>query len=788
MASGRSCRFACSIVLAAIATAFIGIDNSWADDGQPTTKLDTSSASGNLTLEEVTVTARRTKEKIQDVPIAVTALGTDSLEKLGVKDVQDLSYVIPALNIVQLEPDSLVLAIRGQVNSQPKAGQDTSIGLYVNDVPYSIPQGTNLGMFDIQDVEVLKGPQGTLFGRNTTGGAVLINTNLPSDKFEGYVQAGAVTFQIGSGWKSEGVLNVPVADVLSVRFAYSAQDVGGYIKNIVSPAAVAAEPPELIDLFGPTNFQNLGGIESDAVRFSALLKPGGDFQNLLFFQSDRMLSNSATTDSLGVDPTGAAQTFAPLVGLPDPTVSYQRLQAAQAAYYWTTEATAQMPLTMYSNTVSDTATWHVSDSITLKNIVSYRQVTEKYTQDPIGLDGLFLVFDSEQGGHTETEEFQVQGVAWNGGLRWVTGLFYSHETQLYETEPIVVFNSPSTYGHSTSIADSYAVFAQGTQSLSSLVEGLSLTGGLRYTEDHREEESIREANGGTSCLFPGQTLADCGLNGSANFSKPTYTVSLDYKYDKDTLIYLATRSGYRSGGFNALPSNQAEFVPFRPEIVTDYEIGLKRDWRLVGRPFRSNIAIYYQDYEDVQRDTYLPTNATIQTIINAAKARVDGGEIELTFEPIDRLQLNYSYSLVAAVYTNFPYLGMNLAGQTFAYVPKYEQSVSVAYTLPLSRDYGVVSVNGNLHHQSFFFYDDVVQTGAPYNVLGQAPYSITKFTADWNSIWGSHFDLSGYVDNAFDAKVHPQGSVNWSSLGVGIAFFSVPPRQIGFNLRYNFGG
>ena len=184
-------------------------------------------------LDDIVVTARRTEERLQDVPVAITAFNQDALTTLNVTDVQSLANVAPGLVVTPANsPTTLIVTIRGLGNTNPNTGSDATVGFYLNDVPINLQNGTNVGMFDLEGVQVLKGPQGTLFGRNTTGGAILISYARPTDRFEGHVKAGGTFFRAGNGIQGEAVINVPLSPSLALRAGVSLVDRDGYVRNV----------------------------------------------------------------------------------------------------------------------------------------------------------------------------------------------------------------------------------------------------------------------------------------------------------------------------------------------------------------------------------------------------------------------------------------------------------------------------------------------------------------------------------------------------------------------------
>ena len=764
----------------------------------PAQAQDTPAAGAQAGLEDIVVTARRTEERLQDVPVAVTAFNAEALATRNVGDVQSLANVAPGLTITPANsPTTLIVTIRGLGNTNPNTGADAAVGLYLNDVPINLQNGTNIGMFDLEGVQVLKGPQGTLFGRNTTGGAILLNSAKPTDRLEGHVQGGGTFFRAGNGWQGEAVVNIPLGDTLAVRAGISLVDRDGYVRNIAPRNTPQSAYGSVPLPQGRTDFSNELGQTSQAWRFAARWTPLAGVENLFFYDGAFLRSTGLPTYATALNPAGPIVGFAPFLGYPDPTAAYAALNAAKQDYWWSTMSVGANPLTLRTHTISNTTTVDLSDTITLKNILGYRRVRETYSQDIVGLGAAYFNYRQRTGGYNFSEELQLQGRSLEDRLNWVAGLFYFEESRFNKSDNFSQFGGPgaSTTDYN-SRSRSYSGFAQATFKLT---DALSLTAGGRYTIDKRAASLSRpfpNASGAlVGCSFPGRTLANCLLTGDDTFRAFTYTLSADYKIDRDTLVYLASRRGYRSGGFSATQSTATSnnLIPFRPEKLTDYEFGLKRDWHLGGdAELRTNLAVFHQDYSDIQRLAVDPANFSNQLIINVPKAKVDGGEVEATLVPVHGITLTYGYSYVKPRYSSFVVAGVDNSGNTFSYAPRHTHTVSGSADLPIPETAGKLSLTANWSRRSTAFHDDQVQTTRggvyPAQTLTVPLYDMVGANLRWTGIMNSSFDAELFVTNLTNAKVLPNGSPStYPTLGAAVGFYGVAPRMIGFNLRYNFG-
>ena len=407
----------------------------------------------------------------------------------------------------------------------------------------------------------------------------------------------------------------------------------------------------------------------------------------------------------------------------------------------------------------------------------------------------FQILDSKinDDGREWSEELQLQGAA-APGITWVAGAYYSEQRIRHPNNAAILpqFGGMPDDQGSRSQSDSRALFAQATVQIPR-VEGLSFTGGARRTKDNREMEAfhfaseqrmacvIRDANGA-----PLPATA-CQLRGKTDYARTTYNLSLDYKLDDLTLVYLARRRGYRAGGWNYLPDNPQTFGPFDPEDVTDYELGLKKDWLFGNASLRTNLAVYTQDYQGIQRFSNPVANPTAFAVINAADARINGGELEVTWVPVSSLELGAFFSYIEADFKDFVTGSGDFSDNEFAQVPKRQYSVRARYTLPLGPTVGDVSLQADYNYRSHVFFVDTAEGpgDGPRDSQGQDGYGLLNLRVDWEALFGSDFDASLYVKNATAEEYNTFGIQLYSSLGYNIATIG-EPRVVGLQGTYRF--
>ncbi len=735
-------------------------------------------------IEEIVVTARRREERQQDVPVAITALSGSFLEENSIAKLSDLNAYVPALQVDNFNsPTSTNLGVRGVRSTDIAPGQDSAVGVYFGEVNYGYTVGISQLMFDLQTVEVLKGPQGTLFGRNSTGGAMLLTPAKPVDDFDYSLTAGTTFFDGGSGYSGSGMINIPVASSLSLRAGFSFIDRDGYVENRIDrndPQSFQANPSPN---FGVANGERLNADRSMAWRIGALWTPSGSVESYFMYQGVHV-----DTSGIGYA-VNALNPASPLVavyngqnGTPSAADNFNRIRDRQSRDFWTAESNIGSFVKLDMHALSNATTWNISDQLTLKNVIGYRYYDR---HDNIDFDGMplsVLEVQHPDTGREFSEEIQLQGRSESGMIDWVAGLYYS-EQDIDRRSSQVIFGGDEQFTWVDSNNRSMAAFGQVTAKVPA-VEGLSVTGGLRYTRDRREMLNRRFFESQCALFSAGQRLPqdECGFFGETQYGEFTYSANVDYKIDRDTLVYLAHRRGYRAGGFDYAAANQEIYGPFSPEFVTDFELGLKKDWRLGDSFLRTNVAFYHQKYDDIQR-FILREDQPAASVTNAASASISGGELELTLIPFDGLDLSAFYALVVAGYDDFGEFSDN----EFAQVPRHQYSLSARYRLPLSAEIGDIRARADWSYRSHVYYVDTAQGDGfgPHESQGQDGYGLLNLGLSWGSVMRSSFDASLFVRNATNRETRPFGVQLYNSLGYNISTIG-DPRVVGFELTYRF--
>lgn len=791
---------------------------------QATADTATEVAEDSSEMEEVMVTARRREESAQSVPISITAFGSAALEELHIENVDDLATVVPTLSVSSASgrPNAPVYSLRGIRPTEAIYGQDPTVAIYFSDAVLSPAQGSNLGMYDLASVQVLKGPQGTLFGRNTTGGAILLTPKRPGGTFGGDVMVGYGTYGLN---ETQVGIDLPVTDNFALRLSGRTIDSVGYQTNVAP---------------GPLNGSKLGGETTRSARISAVWNINDSVENYTVFSWDDKRSNGRGTVLQAVNPnnpfmkcydgpgnprTGGNPCTTTLASgsvitiesatTPLPSI-FAALERAQGRDIHEIESDHQQ----YDDTdvwgVVNTTTAKLNDSVTLKGIAAYRDFTTNlyFDIDSTAIPGILTSNQTAELRHA-SYEVQLLGDALDSKLNWVTGLYYYSEDGSEDSpgdtyQGLSIFVNPFMQKGSINNT-SYSAFAQGSYSLT---PDLSLTAGVRMTKDEKEMTlstqrpnacQLEDPNADPNAPpIPKLPLDQCSVTLSDSFEQPTGTVSLDYKLRPGVMLYAASRYGYRAGGFNLRAVKQLEYESFDPETVIDFELGTKADWLLADWKMRSNVAVFHQWYDDIQR-TVATSNADGtpgSAVQNAAKAKVYGLELEQTIKPTRNLSLQFNYAYTRPKYENWEEDGIDTitklptkvdqSGTPFYFTPRHSGSATLSYTQPLGGDAGVLLFAASGSYKSDMWISALLKDTAikahPENIrplLQQEAYWLLDLSSNWSGVMGSKFDIAAYVKNVTDEEYAVGGVQLYTSFGIiGRAYGE--PRTYGLQLRYKF--
>jgi iron complex outermembrane receptor protein len=733
----------------------------------------TPSSSRSESLEEVVVTARRREENSQSVPISVTAFSQKDLDEKNIRTMNDLQYSVPSLTVGGVGAgfrDNPQVNLRGQGVSA--AGQN-GVVQYFDEVPVPVDRFGQTGLiggpgmyFDMENVQVLKGPQGTLFGRNATGGALLLQTKKPTDTFGGYIEVAAGNY---NDREITGALNMPLAnDTLLIRIAATGKTRDGFTRSLGTPSH-------------PNGGLLLDNQNYSAARISVTYRPTSAIENELVY-SGLSSHNNGTSDILTyVDPNGSAAALNPGI--------LQALAEQQKLGPRTQIATSLDPKNNRdSKFITDIFSYEISGSQKFRNIFGY---LKSRINESLDLDGSpYPVQDYPPYLHKDdteqfTEEAQLQGIAFDKKLSWTVGGFYLNlPAKPYLYVPQDLLGVASVISHKAA-ERSIAGYAQGTYDLSSWVDGLKATAGIRYTSDY-EYSLAQSLNANAQCTVPPPPNTDqnCASLQTGYFHAPTWTLGLDDQITPKTLLYLASRRGYHTGGFNLFGDPSAGHFSVGPEYVTDEELGVKSDWSIGDTQGRTNVAIYHQAYTAIQigQTILSPTGVPEFIIANAADASIWGAEFEAIVNVTRDFQVGGFFDWLDFRYKNFePGVDAHFAEASKTNQrPPIKFGLNTRYRLPLNERIGEISASATFSWQS--------RNGDHSQVQGiQDQFGILNLNLNWDHIAGGPVDATFFMTNATNKTYVLTPNPFSSSFGYSTSIYG-EPRMYGVRLKYSFGG
>ncbi len=619
-------------------------------------------AVGPLALEEVIVTVKRRETSILEAPISVTAFSNAELEQIRVDTVADIAPQTPNLTVAEslFGNATPLISIRGITNLDiSNFAKDCPVGYYVDGVIVGRASGSLLDLFEVERIEVLRGPQGTLYGRNTIGGAISIVTKKPTGQW-GFKQ------ELGIGnrnlFQSKTHLSLPEYAHVSLKGSYVTGQVDGPVDNSFSGPATNALGP---GVSGRDVVDTLGGHDTEAWRVALRWSPSERFLLDYSFERNRYRGTVVPMQLVYGDPSG------PLAwALTEPGNDDRR---------------GRLTLNNAEESRNDvdghnlTMQWDF-DGFRLKSITGYRTLDQYGAKDLDGGDHLIPFLESAQTPQDQeqfTQELQGLGTGFQGRVDYVAGLYYFNEKGTSHNDAIAtVFYFPDVLDIENTSA---AFYGEATVPFASTEDRLSLTLGLRYTWDEREADISR-------VLIP--ESASYAASGAEDWSNFDWSATANYRVEDRVHTYLRVATAYKSGGFNARADSAERFNnTFDPEEVLALEVGVKAEW--LQRRFRTNVAVFYNDYSDLQIDqTDLSVGSFNLVTANAGSATTWGTEIELIALAARGLTLTAAYGYFEGDYSDYVavFEGEEDVSDAarFPLAPQHSLSVTGLYEFPAS--------------------------------------------------------------------------------------------------------
>ena len=678
---------------------------------------------GEQVLEEIVVTAQKREENLYEVPISVSAFSDDKLEQAIIDDVADLGRFAPSLTANNVSAGGSNIFMRGVGNEIIAVGADSSVAIYIDGV-YTPRFTTALNNFvDVERVELVKGPQGTLYGRNATGGAINIVTKQPSAEasFKSDVEISNY-----SGRKVRAAGGGAISDTLFGRLALVYNNKHNYSYNPVFDERLDVE-----DMF--------------AANASLKWQPSDGFEALLRY-------DHLEDDALGVVSTRVLAPGAGHAGLafdPDPFVNGSDFRVRDSKNE------------MESRGFNASLTWDFGN-FRITSLSAWKHFESDLDYDADGTERplLSVVPVSEEESRTLSEELRIEYTG-DGPWEWMAGFFYFDEDARQDLNLELLGGVLALVPLSDLDVEAWALFGE----LSfNPTERLKLTAGLRYSDETKEHVTIMN----------GVMLPDSSGKASWDAFTPKFTVG--YDLSEDLFVYATASRGFKSGGFNSVSNSPV----FDPEYLWNYEVGLKgtaADGRVRGA-----VTGFIYDYTDIQVRIYPEVTGAPIPIDNASKAEVKGLEVEGSLMPFDNFQLDLSIAYIDGSYKDYitanPNAGnalQDLSGNRMIHSPRIKANIGAEYVLDLGGA-GSLALRGEYIHSGKIYFDqfNVDQTKQASYDLWNAYLTYTSPDGRWTvAAWGKNLDDEVYV-----LQIYPSGLL-------GMRGLLAPPRTYGIRVGYS---
>lgn len=574
--------------------------------------------------DEIVVTAQMREQSLQEVPLAITAVGADDIERLNAADLRELQYAVPNLVIAGSESTRLFFSIRGISDRARNPGYDNRVGVYIDGV-WIGRQSLNQSTFDVASIEVLRGPQGTLFGKNTVSGAISVNTKPASDELGASITVGAGNYDMFTG---RGAVDIPLSDSVRTRFGVSGTIRDGYVEDVLRDKDY--DDKEEIAFRGQVDF-DMGASVSG--RLSA------DFAQNDF----TILVAEQVPDTLAPEPREVA------------------LSSNQAAY-------------TRGQGVGLNLKYDFASGYSLTSITGFRASTFKindYDEDysPLAFASVGLLSEDAE---NISQEIRFASPD-EGRFNYVLGLYYLSQ-DIEGSGDATVLTLGSVAQQSTVDATSLAAFAHGNVNITDF---LQLTAGVRYTHEEKDfEYSIADTSG----LFTNGTYVD-----SRSSSDWSPKASLNWFVTDDVMAYVGYSKGFKSGGWNADFISILSGLPFDDEKVNAYEIGLRTEF--FDRRLRLNLNGFYQEHSDFQVFSFVevPPSGTIVTVSNAGEVTTKGFEMEANVLVSENFEFWANYGYTDATFDSFANgggTGVDFDGNRLSEAPKHNFAIGAEFRYP----------------------------------------------------------------------------------------------------------
>ncbi|MDZ3832847.1 MAG: TonB-dependent receptor [Sphingopyxis sp.] len=731
----------------------------WPTLGHAQDAGDAAQASEHHGIQDIVVTARRQEERLQTTPLAITALGESELQAKNVSSLLDVGSIAPNVLVGSQSTTGAQnggFFIRGFGQDRSGITFDQAVGLYVDDVFYSRSDNTLINIVDVERIEVLRGPQGTLYGKNTIGGAIRYISRKPGPDFGGYVDATVGSFD---RLDLKAVVNVPLSDNVFAKATFGSLERDGFIKHVIDNKRDGDENTRV----GRLELRFLAGdnvtIDLEANKIRTRTRGRGFIIDKI---SPNALFSRTTQTKLGIvyDDTYLSPDNRTLYGGTDTGYDYD------------------------GHGLSGVVTVDLSDTISLKSVTAYLHANVLIDSDwdgtPIPLYDISYDRKIEQ----FSQELQLSGTLFDDRLKFVSGLYYMQETPSDKRVQSTTFDSQFPIPRlliDNHKVDSYAAFFQGTYKWT---DKLSTTLGLRYSKDTKSGRARNLTPRPDGTPYPNGILEGRDKQSWDNFSP---RISVEYQWSPDVMTYASWARGFRSGGFNEnLLSTEPgtglsyrgriqPFLAYDPETVDTYEIGIRSDPLDI---LRFNLTGFYSKYRDQQLSAF-DAAQNITYIQNVGKSVFKGFELESTLAVTDWLRVQGTLGYLDAQYKSIGAAQGLTTNSRVLRAPKWNYTIGAQLRQPVGDGEVVANIDYNYRSTQG-------TTSSDGNTVILDPYGLLTARIQYNAP-DNKWSIAAFATNLAD-KDYFIGGIDFATPNtIGMRQMDVGrPREFGINLRYNF--
>lgn len=769
-------------------------------------------------LQEVVVTAQFRQTKLQDTPIAITAVTGNMLEARSQTDITQVANQAPNVTLTSTSSafgPGMTAFIRGIGQNDTSFALEPGVGMYIDDVYYATVLGSDFDLMDLDRVEILRGPQGTLAGMNSIGGAVRLYSKKPSAETDGFLEG-----TVGSLNRHDfrgGANFTLVQDQLYARLSGVSRSRDGYVNRLDYACTHPGSdvPSTVVNAGSNCKLGTYGGQDTQAMRAQLRWIPSDRLEVNLASDITEDHSDLAPNILRGLPPGGykfpngtpVDSSFFPSAS--NPYVSYASYCASPAANAAETQSFC-VPANNYflGKGVSADIAWNAPGNLTLKSITAYREYDNAFGADasetPYDYQTLYNHFTHYQ----FSQELRASGAALADAIDWTAGGYYFHSTSIIGGR----IDIPGTFDftpHDPVVLKNESGFVHGVWHVT---KRINVTAGYRYTSESKDYTFYRRDATDQSVVPPSLVGID-GLHSRYDGSHSDYKASVDYHFTQDIMGYLQWSTGFRGGGVAPRPFYANQGVSFNPETLDAYELGLKSD--LFDRSLRLNLSTFVNNYKNIvlsPLSAYFNPNlpvdnnpgdvlynpntppfyGTFPSAVpqNAGEARFKGAELEAEWHPVRGFSMDASASWIQFNYTRLDpnvesvaqggkcISGCITLNDPWSYTPKWKASTGVQYEFKLANS-ATITPRLDVSYQAKFY------TSVPVTDLGIVhTYTVANGRLMWRSAadtWEAALEVTNLAN-----RVYYTNAVDFRSIGGVATGVIAPPREWGLTLRHNF--